>query len=68
MTLDDKHKSKPEFSTIRETAEDFRTSERQVRRWIKAGDLVVHRFCAFRANPATENGLIRPRKSAESGH
>ncbi len=24
--------------------------------------------CAFRANPATENGLIRPRKSAVSGH
>ena len=44
MSRDDKRTLTPEFSTIRETAEDFRTSERQVRRWIKAGDLVAHRF------------------------
>ncbi len=44
MSRDDKRKSMSEFSTSRETAEDFRTSERPVRRWIKAGDLVAHRF------------------------
>ena len=32
------------FSTIRQIAERYQTSERQVRRWIEAGDLVVHRY------------------------
>ena len=33
-----------EFSTIKQIAERYQTNERQVRRWIEAGDLVVHRF------------------------
>jgi excisionase family DNA binding protein len=32
------------FFTIAEVAERLRVSTRTVRRWIKAGDLVAHRF------------------------
>ena len=34
----------PLFSTVAQVADRHQTTERQVRRWIKAGELVVHRF------------------------
>ncbi len=44
MSRDDKRDQPSEFSTIAQLATRYLTSERQVRRWIEAGDLVVHRF------------------------
>ena len=44
MSRDHQNKPTPEYSTTRQIAEHFQTSERQVRRWIDAGDLVAHRF------------------------
>ena len=43
---------------------DGRTAEAALLRF---GEL-FDQLCAFRTNPATENGLIRPGKSAQSGH
>jgi excisionase family DNA binding protein len=36
----------PRFFTISDVAEFFDVSTRSVRRWIKSGDLAVHRFGA----------------------
>lgn len=44
MSCDDKRKATLEFSTVEQIADRYQTSERQVRRWIKAGDLVAYRF------------------------
>ncbi len=44
MSRDDKRKSTPEFSTVEQLTDRYQTSERRVRRWIKSGDLVAHRF------------------------
>ncbi len=44
MSRDKKPDQPSEFSTIKQIAGRYQTNERQVRRWIEAGDLVVHRF------------------------
>jgi len=47
------------FSTIREVAERLEVATRTVRRWIKSGDLVAHRFgCAVRIAESDLNAFL----------
>jgi len=55
----------PPLLTIEQTAKHVQVSDKTIRRWIKAGDLVAHRFGRqWRISSADLQTFIRMRREA----
>ena len=53
----------PRFLTVKNVVDHLQESDRQVRRWIKSGELIVHRFGRqIRIAPADYKLFLRQRR------